>query len=250
MTLWSRIRSLHWAWQVIIVVVLMYFYPLLYILVPILLFSILKEKTGSTRISAYAFLLIFCLFVAVFVGVTTHNASVEMQRSQQQVGSAPEQIPSEQAVPAPVEPLKTETAYDRIISIVGKYDEYPIISNLSDLNAKDPQPPYEVIIAMENVKSCFSAKDKALNIMRDLYLDPVTSPTIVRVKTIHNEYLSASLGSNDAHSISAELWNGNGATNFVKALQGGATYDMDDVQEATSKTASTYTFAELERGCQ
>lgn len=139
--------------------------------------------------------------------------------------------------------------YDRIVSIVEQYDEYPVITNLADPNAKDPQPPYEVIVVMSNVKSCFSAKDKALGIMRDLYLDPVAATAISRVKAINNMYLSASLGANDARTISADAWKGNGPTNFIKALQGGADYDMDDLQEATSKTVAGYTYAELHPNC-
>lgn len=223
MNLWSRFRSLHWGLQTIIVLSL------------VLVFAI------ATSINDYD-------------SDDIRRQLDEMDKQQhgtellvQKTASSSEAHPTTSA--PSTEPAKAENAYDRILAIVGKYDEYPIISNLSAPNAKNSQPPYEVLVAMENVKSCFSAKDKALNIMRDLYLDPVTSPAIVRVKTIHNEYLSASLGANDARSISADAWRGNGATNFIKALQGGAKYDMDDVQEATSSTVSSYTFAELEAEC-
>lgn len=222
MNLWSRFRSLHWGWQTIIV--------LLFILVFAIATSSNEYDSDDIQRQLDE------------MGKQQHGTELLVQKSAPSGETQPPASPS-------AEPAKTETPYDRILAIVGKYDEYPIISNLSDPNARNPQPPYEVIVAMEKVKSCFSAKDKALNIMRDLYLDPVSSPSIVRVKVIHNEYLSASLGANDARSISAEAWRGNGATNFIKALQGGAKYDMDDVQDATSQTVSSYTFAELEAGC-
>lgn len=147
------------------------------------------------------------------------------------------------------EPAKTETAYDRIVSIVDKYGEYPMVSNLDDINARNPLPPYEVIVVMENVKSCFSAKEKAQQIMRDLYHDSVAGPTLLRVKAINNEYVSASLGRDGAKIMHETFWTG-GPTNFFKALQSASDYDMDDVQEATSRTVSGYTYAELGQDCE
>lgn len=257
MNLWTRFRSLHWEWQIAVVGALIVFYPLLLIALPVAAYYGLKGRSRAHRLAGVMAAL---LPIVVFAAVTSsgsegaddirrqldaldsqkHGTELLVQRTET----------STSANPTPdAEPTKAETPYERIVSIVGKYDEYPFISNLADINARSPQPPYEVIVVMENVKSCFSAKDKALNIMRDLYLDPVASPAIVRVKAINNAYLSASLGADDARSVSAETWRGNGPTNFIKALQGGADYDMDDVQEATSRTVSGYTFAEVSYDC-
>lgn len=245
MNLWTRFRSLHWGWQIVVAGALVVFYPLLLIALPVAAYYGLKQKPRAYRLAA---VMVALLPVVIFAGVMSERESQEMQRQQAaQSQGSPAVVADAPAVQA--EPPKQETPYERIVSIVGKYDEYPLISNLSDINARNPQPPYEVIVVMENVKSCFSAKDKALNIMRDLYLDPVASSAIVRVKAINNAYLSASLGADDARSVSAETWRGNGPTNFIKALQGGADYDMDDVQEATSRTVSGYTFAEVSYDC-
>lgn len=246
MNLWTRFRSLHWGWQIAVVCALVVFYPLLLIALPVTAYYALKQKPRAYRLAA---VMVALLPMVIFAGVMSERESQEMQHQQ----AAKQQEAPAVTTHAPVvqtEPPKQETPYDRIVSIVGKYDEYPLISNLADINARNPQPPYEVIVVMENVKSCFSAKDKALNIMRDLYLDPVASSAIVRVKAINIAYLSASLGADDARAVSVETWRGNGPTNFIKALQGDTDYDMDDVQEATSRTVSGYTFAELHPDCQ
>lgn len=244
MNLWTRFRSLHWGWQIAVVGALIVFYPLLLIALPVAAYYGLKQKPRAYRLAA---VMVALLPVVIFAGVMSERESREMQQQATQPQEAPVVAADAPAVQA--EPPKQETPYERIVSIVGKYDEYPVISNLADINARSPQPPYEVIVVMENVKSCFSAKDKALNIMRDLYLDPVASSAIVRVKAINNAYLSASLGADDARSVSAETWRGNGPTNFIKALQGNVDYDMDDVQEATSRTVAEYTFAEVSYDC-
>lgn len=138
--------------------------------------------------------------------------------------------------------------YERIVSIVENYGEFPTVTNLDDINANKPMPPYEVIIAM-SAKSCFSAKEKAQHIIRDLYLDPVLSDVIIRVKVIDPEYVGVSLGASDAKRVHETIWNG-GPTNFISALEEKADYDMDMVQEATSRTVTGYTYAELQSQCQ
>jgi|GEM_PF-5376346 len=261
MNLWTRFRSLHWGWQIVVVGALIVFYPFLLIVLPVAVYFSLKQKPRAYRLAG---MLVAILPVFVFAAVSSvrnydyddiqrqideldsqkHGTELLVQKTIPPSGDTSAAAPAQHA-----EPAKTETPFERIVSIVGKYDEYPLISNLANINARNPQPPYEVIVVMENVKSCFSAKDKALNIMRDLYLDPIAGSAIVRVKAINNAYLSASLGANDARSVSPETWKGNGPTNFIKALQGGADYDMDDVQEATSRTVAGYTFAELSYEC-
>lgn len=250
MTLWTRFRSLHWGWQIAIGAVLISFWPLLFIALPVFAYYGLRQKPRAYRLGA---VVVALLPIVVFAGVMSEKESREMQRQQAAQQNAPTpQPPASTHQESPVvaaEPVKAETPFERIVSIVDKYGEYPTIVNLDDINARNPSPPYEVIVVMGKVKSCFSAKDKALGIMRDLYLDPVAGPAIVRVKAINNEYLSASLGADDARSVPAETFKANGPTNFIKALQGAAKYDMDDVQEATSATISGYTFAELEAEC-
>jgi len=260
MALWSRFRSLHLGWQIAIGAALIAFWPLLLIALPVAAYSALKQKPRAYRLAAVVAALVpIGIFAAVMGAKNFDSDEIRRQMDEmdgQQHGmellvqkSAPSGGTQAPASTASVEPTKTETAYDRIVSIVGKYGEYPVISNLSDLNAKNPKPPYEVIVAM-TAKSCFSAKEKALNIIRDLYQDAATAPILVRVKVIDPEYLSASLGADDGRTVSAEAWKANGPSLFIQALQGGATYDMDTVREATNATASSYTYAELERGCQ
>lgn len=139
--------------------------------------------------------------------------------------------------------------FQRIISIVGSYEEYPDISNLNDFNAKNPQPPFDVIVVMDHVQGCVTAKQKAQQIMRDLYHDPVTAPTLLRVKAINAEFVSASLGREGAQKMDESHWK-DGPSNFIRLLQSVADYDMDMQEEATSSTVQGYTYAELGRGCE
>lgn len=222
MNLWSRFRSLHWGWQSIIVLSF------------VLVFAIANSSNEYDSDDIQRQL--------DEMDRQQHGTELLVQKS----SSSSETQPSS-PVPS-AEPAKMETAYDRIVSIVDKYGEYPMISNLDDINARNPLPPYEVIVVMEKVKSCFSAKEKAQQIMRDLYQDPVAGPTLVRVKAINNEYVSASLGKDGAKIMHETFWTG-GPTNFFKALQSASDYDMDDVQEATGRTAASYTYAELQGGC-
>lgn len=222
MNLWSRFRSLHWGWQSVIV--------LFFILVFAIGTSSNQYDSDDIRRQLDE------------MDRQKHGTELLVQKSAPSGGTQPvASVPS-------TEPEKTGTPYERIVSIVDKYGEYPTISNLDDIDARNPQPPYEVIVVMK-AKSCFNAKEKAQNIMRDLYHDPVVGPTLLRVKAINNGYVSASLGRDGAKIMHESFWTG-GPTNFFKALQSASDYDMDDVQEATSRTAAGYTYAELERGCQ
>jgi hypothetical protein len=260
MSLWSRFRSFHLGWQITIGAVLISFWPLLLIALPVFAYYGLKEKPRAYRLAG---VMVALLPVVVFVGVMAgKNGNADDIRRQldeldsQQHGTellVQKTAPSGDARPpasAPAaEQAKAETAYDRIVSIVETYGEFPTITNLNNINARNPEPPYEVIVVMSHVKSCFSAKEKAQHIMRDLYHDPVAGPTLLRVKAINNEYVSASLGRDGAKIMHESFWTG-GPTNFFKALQSASDYDMDDVQEATSRTATSYTYAELEPDCQ
>lgn len=219
MSLWSRFRSLHWGWQSIIVLSL------------VLVFAIAASSNEYDSEDIRRQL--------EEMDRQQHGTELLVQRS----------APSVDAQPAPVEPAKAETPFDRIVSVVEKHGEYPTVTNLADINARNPQPPYEVIVAM-TAKSCFSAKDKAHQIIRDLYLDPALGDALVRVKVIDPQYVSVSLGAMDAERVHETIWSG-GPSNFIKALEEKADYDRDMVEgEATSRTALGYTYAEVQQGCQ
>lgn len=258
MSLWSRFRSLHLGWQITIGAVLISFWPLLFIALPVFAYYGLKQKPRAYRLGV---VVVALLPIVVFAGVMSErsNDANDIRRQldemdRQQHGTdllAQKSAPSgatQSSTPAAV-PAKAETPYERIVSIVDKYGEYPMISNLDDINARHPQPPYEVIVAM-TAKSCFNAKEKAQQIMRDLYLDPALSNALIRVKVIDPRFVSASLGATDAKRVHETLWSG-GPSNFHKALAEVASYDRDMTEgEATSRTAPTYTYAEFQGDCQ
>lgn len=260
MTLWSRFRSLHWGWQIVVVCVLIFFYPLLFILLPVAAFYALKAKPMAYRLAG-----VMAALVPIFIFATVtsikdrdyddiqrqldeldsqkHGTELLVQRTATS-GDAQPPAPTPAAA---TQPAKAETAYDRIVAIVERHGEYPTVTNLSDINARNPQPPYEVIVAM-TAKSCFSAKDKAHQIIRDLFLDPSVGSALVRVKVI-DPHVSVSLGANDAKRVHQTIWSG-GPSNFIDALEEVASYDRDMIDgDATSRTAPSYTYAELSYEC-
>ncbi len=241
MNLWSRFHSLHWGWKI----ALLFLFPPLIIIVPLVAYFPSNPKQR-------AYFLVAPLLVLVPVAILVnamHEKQLQVTQDQEPAKTAEAPVLSPEVPEKKEDATIPEKPYDRINAIVQKYDEFSYIVNVENLEGKDPQPPYEVMIVMTNVESCFAAKSKALNIMRDLYLDPVSSAAIVRVMVSNNTYFKASLGANDAHSITAQAWNRNGPTRFIEALEGSANYDLDLVQNPTSKTIASYTYAELYRGC-
>ncbi|MDO8648812.1 MAG: hypothetical protein Q7R81_03435 [Candidatus Peregrinibacteria bacterium] len=191
--------------------------------------------------------LILLIIGTVILGIALFGAFLE---SEEQKKELPPQAVTTNSVSSnePADALPVDP-YQRIVDLVAKYDEYPDISNLNDVNAKNPKPPFDVIVVMDHVQGCVTAKQKAQRIMHELYFDPVVGPTILRVKVINNEYVSASLGREGAQKMDASWWN-DGPSNFIGVLQTVADYDMDMEEDATSRTVQGYTYAELQRGCQ
>ena len=71
MNVWQRFRSLHRGWQVVIVLVLLVFYPLLLILLPVVAFYGLKEKP---KVHRFAGVIVALLPIVIFASMMSSDS--------------------------------------------------------------------------------------------------------------------------------------------------------------------------------
>lgn len=135
--------------------------------------------------------------------------------------------------------------YQRIVAIVERYGEYPVISDIKNPNAKTPQSPFDVSVVLK-ADSCRAAQLHAFELIRDLYTDAVTAPALARVIVVTPKYLTTSLGASAARQITAETWRGIGSSYFVDSLKKIRDHAVD---ESYGLAIADLTFVEKEKGC-
>lgn len=137
------------------------------------------------------------------------------------------------------------TAYDRIVTIVDRYGEYPVITDINNPNGKSPNPPFDVSVVLQ-ASSCTSAKLHAFDLTRDLYTDPTVAPTIARVIIVTPGYVTTSLGARGAQQVTGGTWEGVGSSYFVDSLKKVRNRFVD---ESEGLATADLTFAVEESGC-
>lgn len=164
------------------------------------------------------------LFLLILIGSTSNHPKKQEASSQPTThNTSTQKIPPAASQPAP-KPSLSADPLTRIQQIPAKYYdkfEITVFSQSGDM-ANASNGPWEVVVnsPLYAFSLCSGAKNTVYNIMKDLYTDSVTRPNIYLVKISLSDQAQASLGRNDAYTLTADIWDNLSGPGIAKALYG------------------------------